>query len=99
MVYRERSVASYARSFRLAQEVDQAESGAKLENGVLTLTLPKPWRARCGSADSQLSSAIGQRGRTSKAPSVLSSARPYCQRIAAARAIMAPLSVHRASGG
>ena len=41
VVYRERSGASYARSFRLAQEVDQAEAGAKLENGVLTLTLPK----------------------------------------------------------
>lgn len=41
IVYRERSVSSYARSFTLAAEVDQAEAGAKLENGVLTLTLPK----------------------------------------------------------
>ena len=41
VVYRERSVASYARSFSVAADVDQAESGAKLENGVLTLTLAK----------------------------------------------------------
>lgn len=41
LVYRERSVASFARSFNLPSEVDQAESGAKLDHGVLTLTLPK----------------------------------------------------------
>jgi HSP20 family protein len=41
LVYRERSVSSYARTFTLAAEVDQAEAAAKLENGVLTLTLPK----------------------------------------------------------
>lgn len=41
LIYRERSVSAYARSFKLAAEVDQAESGAKLENGVLTLTLSK----------------------------------------------------------
>jgi len=41
VVYRERSVQSYARTFTLPVEVDQAESGAKLENGVLTLTLAK----------------------------------------------------------
>lgn len=41
LVYRERSVASFARSFTLPAEVDQAESGARLEHGVLTLTLPK----------------------------------------------------------
>jgi len=41
VVYRERAVTSYARSFSLPLEVDQAESGAKLEHGVLTLTLPK----------------------------------------------------------
>lgn len=41
IVYRERSASSFARSFTLPVEVDQAESGAKLENGVLTLTLPK----------------------------------------------------------
>jgi HSP20 family protein len=29
------------RSFTLAAEVDQTEAQAKLENGVLTLTLPK----------------------------------------------------------
>ena len=41
LVYRERSSVSYARSFTLATEVDQTEAAAKLENGVLTLTLPK----------------------------------------------------------
>jgi HSP20 family protein len=41
VVYRERSLQSYARSFTLPMEVDQAEAGAKLDNGVLTLTLPK----------------------------------------------------------
>jgi len=41
VVYRERSVASFARTFTLPAEVDQAEAGAKLEHGVLTLTLPK----------------------------------------------------------
>lgn len=41
IVYRERAVTSYARSFTLPVEVEQAEAGAKLEHGVLTLTLPK----------------------------------------------------------
>ena len=41
VLYRERSATNYARSFTLPVEVDQAESGAKLEDGVLTLTLPK----------------------------------------------------------
>ena len=41
VLYRERSATRYARSFTLPVEVDQAESGAKLEDGVLTLTLPK----------------------------------------------------------
>jgi HSP20 family protein len=41
IVYRERSVSSYARSFTLPVEVDQAEASARLDQGVLTLTLPK----------------------------------------------------------
>ncbi len=41
VVYRERSLASFARSFSVAADIDQAESSAKLENGVLTLTLTK----------------------------------------------------------
>lgn len=41
VVYRERSQASFARGFKVAAELDQAESTAKLENGVLTLTLVK----------------------------------------------------------
>ena len=41
VVYRERSTTSYARTFTLPLEVDQAEALAKLDHGVLTLTLPK----------------------------------------------------------
>jgi HSP20 family protein len=41
VVYRERAATSYARSFTLPVEVDQQDAGAKLEQGVLTLTLPK----------------------------------------------------------
>mgnify|MGYP000935892434 CR=1 FL=1 len=41
VVYRERSMASYARSFTVAADIDQSASAAKLENGVLTLTLTK----------------------------------------------------------
>lgn len=41
IVYRERSVFSYARTFTLPLEVDQSEANAKLDQGVLTLTLPK----------------------------------------------------------
>jgi HSP20 family protein len=41
IVYSERSTSQFARSFKLASEIDQAASSAKLENGVLTLTLAK----------------------------------------------------------
>jgi HSP20 family protein len=41
IVYRERAVSSYARRFTVASDIDQAESTAKLENGVLTLSLAK----------------------------------------------------------
>ena len=41
VVYSERSVASFARGFTLPQEVNEAESSAKLDNGVLTLVLAK----------------------------------------------------------
>ncbi len=41
VVYRERSVQSYARSFTLPQEVSSGDANAKLDGGVLTLTLPK----------------------------------------------------------
>jgi len=40
-LYRERSVARYARTVSLPAEVDQSASQAKFENGVLTLTLAK----------------------------------------------------------
>jgi HSP20 family protein len=41
VLYTERSMSSFARSFTLPTEVDQAESSAKMENGVLTLALAK----------------------------------------------------------
>ena len=41
VLYRERPVAAYARTVVLPAEVDQAQSQAKFENGVLTLTLAK----------------------------------------------------------
>jgi HSP20 family protein len=40
-LYRERSIARYARSVSLPAEVDEAASQATFENGVLTLTLAK----------------------------------------------------------
>ena len=41
VILRERAVASFARSFTFAKDIDQSASSAKLENGVLTLTLGK----------------------------------------------------------
>ena len=41
LILRERATASYARSFTLQSEIDQSASQAKLDNGVLTLTLTK----------------------------------------------------------
>ena len=41
VIYRERSSASFARSFTLPEEIDQEASQAKLDNGVLALTLAK----------------------------------------------------------
>jgi HSP20 family protein len=41
VIYRERSSMSFARSFTLPMEVDQSASSAKLDNGVLKLTLAK----------------------------------------------------------
>lgn len=41
VLYRERRAASYARSFSLPAEIDQGQSQARFENGVLTLNLVK----------------------------------------------------------
>ncbi|MEO3692341.1 Hsp20/alpha crystallin family protein [Roseateles paludis] len=41
VLYRERSVSRFSRSFTLPQEINQTESNAALEHGVLTLTLVK----------------------------------------------------------
>ncbi len=41
VVYSERATRRYARSFTLPSEVDESQAEAKLENGVLTLVLPK----------------------------------------------------------
>jgi len=45
IVYRERAASRYARSFTLPAELDEAQSSAKLENGVLNLTLAKRAKA------------------------------------------------------
>ena len=62
---------SFARSFKLPVELDQAASSAKLDNGVLTLTLAKRGaerrRATDRSTDARQTAASAQRGRTSKA--------------------------------
>ena len=41
VILRERAFASFARSFTLQSEIDQSASQARLENGVLTLTLTR----------------------------------------------------------
>lgn len=41
VLHRERTATSYARSFTLPSDIDQAESQARLDQGVLTLTLAK----------------------------------------------------------
>jgi HSP20 family protein len=41
LIYRERSSRRFARSFTLPEALDQAAANAKLEQGVLTLTLAK----------------------------------------------------------
>lgn len=41
LLYRERRAARYARSFALPTEIDQGQSEARFENGVLTLNLVK----------------------------------------------------------
>jgi HSP20 family molecular chaperone IbpA len=45
-VYTEYNVGHWARSFALSGKVDQDRIGAQLEDGVLTLTLPKTAEAR-----------------------------------------------------
>lgn len=41
VIYRERAETSYARRFSLPSELDESGSSARLDNGVLTLTLAK----------------------------------------------------------
>ena len=45
-VYTEYNVGHYGRSFALSNKVDQNQISAQLEDGVLTLTLPKAAEAR-----------------------------------------------------
>lgn len=41
LIYRERSVARFSRSFTLPEEISQPDSSATMEHGVLTLNLSK----------------------------------------------------------
>ena len=41
VVYSERTMQSFARTFTLPMEVSSSDAGARLDSGVLTLTLPK----------------------------------------------------------
>ena len=50
VIYRERTVSRFSRSFTLPQEISQSDSSANLDQGVLTLKLAK----RAASAASQL---------------------------------------------
>ena len=45
-VYAEYNVGHYARSFALSDKIDRDKIGANLEDGVLTLTLPKAKQAQ-----------------------------------------------------
>lgn len=51
VIYRERSISRFSRSFTLPQEISQSDSSASLEHGVLTLKLAK----RSTTTGSQLS--------------------------------------------
>ena len=102
IVYRERSLSQFARSFKLPVELDQAASSAKLDNGVLTLTLAKRVPNGADATDHQLTAQLRERPARPHVEGVVRSTRPRClrcSRIAAASAIMAPLSVHSASSG
>ena len=88
-----------------------ARSFDRPEHGVLTLArrsasrAAQPavnWAHRCRRWPAAGQAPIwssGQRGRTSKAWSIDACPAPACSRIAAASAIIAPLSVHSASSG
>lgn len=64
-VYSEYNVGPYRRSFRLSNQVDQAKITAEMQDGVITLTLPKAEKAD----RRRLAPAMHEEGRDSKRPS------------------------------
>src|SRR5215211_3237015 len=45
-IYSEYNIGNYARSFRIASQIDQSKISAEVKDGVMTLTLPKAESAK-----------------------------------------------------
>jgi hypothetical protein len=95
----------YKAAYELPQEIDVTASAAKLENGVLTLTLakqvPVSTVTQLNISNHPLAVDFGQRPAGLDVESVGLAGRLHLrlQPHRAAMAIMAPLSVHRCSSG
>ena len=121
VVYRERSMSSYARSFTRGRGGRPGRVGGQAGKRRADADAGQAWRAAAARSHRQLSAALRSRVavgfapvadacrlRPARGPSAAArrrrrrarpAARPRCQRMAAASAIIAPLSVHSASSG